>query len=133
MTGPKHITHYIGKTKVGKIALRESEIQAQILKFLERHPDVAWCKRMNVGGAKLKGRQVQFAFKGCSDIIGQMSPSKGGVFLAIEVKTDTGKATTEQLQFIEQVKRNGGIAGITRSLEDVIEIIRNAEKETVHP
>lgn len=57
---------------------------------------------------------------GSSDIIG-ISPS--GKFLAVEVKTKTGRASKEQLNFIEQVRRSGGIAGIARSPEEALELI----------
>lgn len=57
---------------------------------------------------------------GSSDIIG-IAPC--GRFLAIEVKTPKGRATKEQLRFIEAVKAAGGIAGIARSVEDALDLI----------
>ena len=50
----------------------------------------------------------------------------GGIYVAIkngkiyflEVKTKTGRASKEQLNFIEQMKKNGCVAGIVRSVED---------------
>lgn len=60
--------------------------------------------------------------KGSSDIVG-IAPS--GQFLAIEVKTQAGKPTKEQLNFIDQVKKAGGIAGVARSPEDALEIMKN--------
>ena len=57
---------------------------------------------------------------GSSDIIG-ITPS--GKFLAIEVKTPKGRATKEQLRFIEAVKSAGGIGGIARSVEDALKLI----------
>lgn len=57
---------------------------------------------------------------GSSDLIG-LSPD--GRFLAVEVKTAKGRPTKEQTNFIEQVKRAGGIAGIARSPEQALEII----------
>lgn len=58
---------------------------------------------------------------GSSDIVG-IAP--GGRFLAIEVKTPKGRATKEQLRFIEAVNNAGGIAGIARSVADALELIR---------
>ena len=57
---------------------------------------------------------------GSSDIIG-IAPD--GRFLAVEVKTAKGRPTTEQLRFIEAVKKAGGIAGISRSPEDALKLI----------
>jgi Holliday junction resolvase len=57
--------------------------------------------------------------KGLPDIAG----SYKGTFIAIEVKSKRGKPTVEQVQFLEQIKLTGGIAGVARSIEDVQKII----------
>jgi len=59
--------------------------------------------------------------KGSSDIIG-IAPD--GRFLAVEVKTDTGRATKEQHAFIRVVNHAGGIAGIVRSEQDALDLIK---------
>lgn len=69
---------------------------------------------------------------GGSDLIGitpvvvtaEMVGTTLGVFTAIEVKTAKGRATDAQLNFIEVVKRNGGYAGICRSPEELLKIIK---------
>ena len=72
-------------------------------------------------------RLVRFGLcVGSSDLIGI---TKRGLFFAIEVKTSKGKATKEQINFINHVLAQGGLAGIARSVDDAIEIISNAEKE----
>jgi hypothetical protein len=48
-----------------------------------------------------------------------------GVFAAIEVKTPLGRATPAQENFINQVKQNGGIAGVCRSPAELQELINN--------
>lgn len=45
------------------------------------------------------------------------------VFTAVEVKTGKLKPTKEQLNFIDQVRKSGGRAGVAYSVEDAIEII----------
>ena len=45
------------------------------------------------------------------------------VFTAVETKTPTGRASAEQINFIDQVKKAGGIAGIARSPEDAVKIV----------
>lgn len=69
-------------------------------------------------------RRIEYGLrKGSSDLIGWLSFALNGfkisVFVALEVKTKTGKATEEQLHFIQKVKESGGIAGIVRSPLDV--------------
>ncbi len=57
---------------------------------------------------------------GSADLIG-IAPN--GRFIAIEVKTATGRASSEQLRFIEAVKKSGGIAGICRSPKEALALL----------
>ena len=69
---------------------------------------------------------------GSSDLIGwttkeitpDMVGTKVAIFTAIEVKTPNGKASPEQLNFINQVQKSGGIAGIARSENDAVELVK---------
>ena len=71
---------------------------------------------------------------GGSDLVGWTSHTVSdcdvgtvlAIFTAIEVKSDTGRATPEQLNFIEQVRKAGGIAGVARSEAEAREIIANS-------
>lgn len=56
-----------------------------------------------------------------SDLIGIQADT--GRFFAIEVKTATGRASKEQINFINHVKKMGGIAGIARSEEEALELL----------
>lgn len=70
--------------------------------------------------------------QGSSDLIGwtsvEVTPDMIGkrlaIFTALEVKTNTGRASGEQLNFIEQVKAAGGIAAIARNENDAIEALK---------
>ena len=84
--------------------------------------------QVTLSGARL----IRFGVAtGSSDIIGimptvitpDMVGQTLGVFLAVEVKTATGRATKEQLQFIESVQRAGGVAGIARCPADALQLI----------
>lgn len=81
--------------------------------------------RNNTGALRDKnGRLVRYGLvNGSSDIIGIMP---GGVFLAIEVKYGRDTVKENQLSFIDAVKKQGGIAGIARSVEDAIKIIEGS-------
>ena len=89
--------------------------------------------RNNVGAAKTDdGRFITFGLcKGSSDLIGfvekkitaEMVGKSLAVFTAIEVKTAIGKASKEQLAFIDTVKSKGGLAGIARSVDDARKIL----------
>lgn len=58
---------------------------------------------------------------GSSDLIG-VAPC--GRFIAVEVKTAKGKPTPEQERFIASVRAKGGIAGIARSPEEALDLLR---------
>jgi hypothetical protein len=59
--------------------------------------------------------------KGGSDIIG-IAPD--GRFLAVEVKTTTGRIRPEQQLFIDAVIAAGGVAGVARSVEEALNLIQ---------
>lgn len=69
---------------------------------------------------------------GSSDIIGfksvTVTPEMVGktvaIFMANEIKTPTGKATPEQISFVEMVNRFGGIGMIARSEEEAAELFK---------
>lgn len=109
--------------------VREQDTVTAILSYLRARGYLAW--RMNTGAFKAehqgKTRFHRFGVKGMSDVIGVVPTTDGvhtygplvGRFLAIEVKSATGKPTPEQTAFMAAVVKLGGIAFIARSLDDV--------------
>jgi len=78
--------------------------------------------RNNTGCLKNQaGIPIKFGLcVGSSDLIG-ITPD--GEFLAVEIKTPTGRATPEQTRFINAVRSRGGIAGIARSPADALALL----------
>lgn len=84
--------------------------------------------RNNVGVAVApKGGIVRYGLcNGSSDIIGwhtvtitpDMIGKKVAVFVAIETKSEKGRASQEQKNFVERVQEAGGISGIVKSPEE---------------
>jgi hypothetical protein len=95
----------------------EAAALAEVLKALKHHPLVAWAERLNSGVARMGGRFVRFGWPGCSDVIGQL---KDGRLLAVECKAPKGKPTEEQRQFLDMVRRFGGVAFMARDCRDVL-------------
>lgn len=70
---------------------------------------------------------------GSSDLIGwttvKITPDMVGrevaIFTAVEVKALRGRATADQVNFIDQVQKAGGLAGVARSPEEARKIIAN--------
>lgn len=78
------------------------------------------------------GRRVNFGLcKGSSDLIGFktviITPEMIGMpfaqFVGMEVKTPKGRASADQLNFMEAVRRAGGLAGIVRNADDALTLI----------
>lgn len=80
--------------------------------------------RINVGKVKTPdGRYFDTGVPtGFSDLFGLRKSDGKAVF--IEVKTKTGKPTLKQKQFIQQMKLNGAIAGICRSADEAINLVK---------
>jgi penicillin-binding protein-related factor A (putative recombinase) len=97
----------------------ESVIKRQIVTYLQLNRVFCWVQHnVAVWDAKSNAfRRPGFGQRrGVSDILGIFN----GRLLAIEVKTRTGRPSTHQISFIDDVKRHGGIAFIARSVDDVI-------------
>lgn len=108
-----------------KPIISEKEIQSSVLAYLQYRKILCW--RNNTGSfvrnyynqTEQKWKQTFFraGHVGHSDIMGLLPD---GRFLAVEVKTQTGKLSKEQKEFLDLVKANKGIAIVARSLEDII-------------
>jgi len=61
---------------------------------------------------------------GFSDLFGILP---GGRAIFIEVKTEKGKPSKEQVNFLGHMSDIGGLAGIARSFEDVLKIINEVK------
>lgn len=69
---------------------------------------------------------------GSSDLIGwtsveitpDMVGKKVAIFTAIECKSASGRASKEQLNFIEQVQKAGGRAGIARNETEAVNLVK---------
>lgn len=101
--------------------MKESDIMRACMLALSESGCLIW--RQNVGTLKnAAGIPIKFGLcVGSSDLIG-LTPT--GRFLAVEIKTCKGRATPEQLRFIEAVRARGGIAGIARSPEEALDLLR---------
>ena len=61
---------------------------------------------------------------GSSDLIGYRQVDGVAQFVALEVKSATGRPTAQQVQFIDHINAVGGLAGIARSVDDAAAILR---------
>jgi hypothetical protein len=61
---------------------------------------------------------------GSSDLIGYRQVDGVAQFVALEVKTPTGRVTTEQTRFLDHIKTAGGCAAVVRSVADADSVLR---------
>lgn len=102
----------------------EKVIENAILDYLLMVEGVFW-KNQNVGiyDAR-KGtfrRPGKYHKAGVADILGIIR----GRFVAIEVKTKTGRLSKSQAKFLEEIQEHGGIAFVARSVQEVDEKLRH--------
>ena len=102
--------------------MTEGHIQDEIRLALSDERDlVLW--RNNTGVAEHRGARVRYGLAtGSADLIGCLA----GRFVALEVKTSTGRATPEQRLWLDLVRRHGGFAAIVRSVDDARAAIARA-------
>jgi hypothetical protein len=111
--------------------MTEQQIQNDIRRECNTGDARLW--RNNIGTSITKRGVIHYGIpgKGGSDLIGfktvTITPEhigkKVAIFLAIECKSATGKPSTEQTNFIEYVRKCGGLAGIARSADEANQIL----------
>lgn len=119
----------------------ERDLTNAILALLRAHGIAAWRTGVGAYRASYQGRErfVRVGTKGMSDIVGiwptgiavsVLGPAYPrdrdgryilGRFIAIEVKSPTGRVRPEQTAFLQTVTRAGGLGFVARSVDDVID------------
>jgi hypothetical protein len=95
-----------------------NKLTDEIISTLNQFEDVyVW---HNQTGAAFRGkRMIRFGCKGSADIIGTVK----GKFVALEVKTGSGRQKEDQKKFQEVVEEAGGFYSVVRSTEQSIDIV----------
>lgn len=113
------------------MAERESSIQAAIRLALGQEHDVTLF-RNNCGQGEFwlssgKTQRVQYGLcVGSSDLIGLLAPS--GRFIALEIKSESGRETPEQKKFQAHIRAMGGFAATVRSVEEARAALERARR-----
>lgn len=102
------------------MAQAERVLQNQIILALSKAGCLVWNNDTGAIKDQRTGRYIRYGLcVGSSDCVG-VCPD--GIALFVEVKTERGRASQEQRNFIAACRRNGARAGIARSVEDAIRI-----------
>ena len=100
--------------------MKEMDVMRACMLALSEAGCLIW--RNNVGVLPDRnGVPIRFGLcVGSADLIG-ITPC--GRFLAVEVKTKTGRVRPEQQRFIDAVNAKGGVAGVARSPADALALL----------
>lgn len=101
----------------------EKVIQRQIIDGLTADGWLVWRNNTGTMRGQHKGKNwfVRFGAVGQSDLFAL----RNGVFLSVEVKRLGNVATPEQLIWLKQVERQGGIGVVAYSYGDVLKAMLN--------
>lgn len=110
---------------------KEADIQKGIMDWLNAVGIMHW--RVPVGPVIHRlgsGRNVRTIYKanpmkGFPDIAGLLTRKRPGVLFALEVKSEKGRLRPDQQVWLERIRWCGGVAEVVRSVEDVIELMRD--------
>ncbi len=114
---------------IKKPVIPERDIQKTILHGLVMHPLVARIERINVMAGRLLGKDgtsasrfMRSCRKGRVDLDGF---TVDGRIIAIEVKRPSTRntMTPEQQEYLDQVRRAGGLAGVATCVEEAFAIV----------
>lgn len=109
----------------------ERDVLQEIRLELGREPDLTlWRNSTGVTvelGAAGDRRTIRYGLAvGSSDLIGILAPS--GRLVALEIKSSTGRVTSEQVQFLEVVRRRGGFGAVVRSVDEARAALERARR-----
>jgi hypothetical protein len=112
-----------------KLPEKESDIVRAILDFLHYHHIVSFRSNTGAMAGSHTNKQgetnrwyVRFNEPGYPDITGLL---KDGKYLAIEVKRHDGKATPDQLRFLQTIIDNHGVAFVARSVDETFDVLKS--------
>lgn len=106
------IVHYKNEGIYTSLFQDEGKFQKVALEFLSMLPETKVI-RMN---AAQRG--------GISDLL----VCYKGQFVALELKDDIGKASPQQIKFIEEIEDAGGVAAVCRTLKDIVNTLHKSIK-----
>lgn len=98
----------------------EKDVKNFIIDHLRRLRVFCW-NQPTVGIPDGQGGFRTTGNRGVADVIGILS---GGRFLAIEVKTEKGKVSEYQADFLRNVNEHGGVGIVAFGIDDYLEKIK---------
>jgi hypothetical protein len=114
----------MGKTvkTTGFIKVLESDVMKDVDQILSAYNIFHW--RNNTGGNRIGQRFIRFGYPGSADWLGICHD---GRFLAVECKRPRdGRLTGKQRDFLDCIRRYGGVALVVTGVNDLLEKLKEA-------
>lgn len=107
--------------------MKEAELLSFALTCLKQSGLVYWRVPNGAVSHSINGKMIRkkSPIKGFPDLAGVL-PS--GKFFAIEIKTDKGRLSPEQVEWITKLNLSGAIAVVLRSKDEIREFVASAAK-----
>jgi hypothetical protein len=110
--------------------MAERDIQNEILISLGSRKDVRlWRQNAGVARSMESNNVIRMGVAGCADLTGIVTISGIGIRLEVEVKTQKGRQSDQQIRFEKMVRDRGGIYILARSVDDAILQLEEAINE----
>lgn len=110
--------------------MAERDIQNEILMHVGSRKDVRlWRQNAGVARSMESNNVIRMGVAGCADLTGIVTISGIGVRLEIEVKTQKGRQSDQQVRFEKMVQDRGGIYILARSVDDAVLQLEEAINE----
>lgn len=107
---------------MGRLKILEDDVKKEVIQYLNILGIFFW--RNNTGRYREGSRWISYGKVGSSDILA-IYPDTGQLW-AIELKKPGGELSDEQIQFLLDIRANGGVASVVESSVDVGKVL-------VHP
>lgn len=91
----------------------------EILCELSKNKNIrVWANNTGLALSFDSERFIKFGLEGSADILGIIAPH--GKFLAVEIKTGTGRQSSAQINFQKMITSRGGVYILARSVLDAV-------------
>jgi hypothetical protein len=105
------------------VKVLESDVMKDVDQVLSAYNLFHW--RNNTGLTRIGKRFIRFGYPGSADWLGICHD---GRFLAVECKRPRGgRLTAEQRDFLDCIRRYGGVALVVTGVNDLLEKLKEAE------
>lgn len=110
--------------------MAERDIQNDILMVVGSRKDVRlWRQNAGMARSMESNNVIRMGVAGCADLTGIVTISGIGIRLEIEVKTQKGRQSDQQIRFEKMVQDRGGIYILARSVDDAVSQLEEAINE----